>query len=201
MNNYTGKLVTVEGIDASGKSTLATGLNREMDIETTTEPSSLYTGKWLRKMLEDESSDPLSDFFMFMADRQAHIKQVIEPALGDGDIVVSDRYADSTRAYQPIMLEDYFDWPMVFIDSTMDTWSLEPDLTIYLDISVDTSMERLGRKDKNDKYEKRETIEKVQENYEKLAKLNSDRFVRIDGEQPKEDVLEEAIEIIWDERV
>lgn len=190
-----GTLVTVEGIDSSGKTTLVNGLEEELtDIVTTQEPSELDTGKQLRSYLQDNTTHPLQDFYAFLADRVNHIQQIIKPAMEKGRLVVSDRYSDSTRAYQPLMLNDILDFPVSYIDSTMKPWELEPDLTLFLDVSVDTALARMDGE--RDKYETRETLDEVRKNYEGLIATNQDRFVRIDGEQTKGEVLQDAINAI-----
>jgi dTMP kinase len=189
--------VTVEGLDGAGGTTLVEALEEEFDdVVTTAEPSELWTGQTVRECLSDDDTHPLTDFYLFMGDRVEHIEESVRPADEAGKLVVSDRYADSTRVYQPVALSEteQFDSQTaakLFIEETMAPWNYEPDLTIYLDISVDTALERC---DESEKYEKREFLENVRENYRALIDAERDRFVVIDGEQSKEEVVEEAIE-------
>jgi dTMP kinase len=162
---------------------------------TTAEPSELWTGKQVRQCLSDSDTEPLTDFYFFMGDRVEHIEKEVRPTDEKGKLVISDRYADSTRAYQPVALaeSDQFDsqtQAKLFIEETMAPWDYEPDLTIYLDISVDTALERC---DESEKYEKREFLEKVKQNYDALIDAERERFVVIDGEQSKEKVAQEAV--------
>lgn len=193
-----GKLVTVEGLDGAGTTTIVNGLDNLFDdIEKTAEPSELWTGQIVRRCLSDESIHPLTDFYFFMGDRVHHIEEDVKPAIAEDKIVVSDRYADSTRAYQPVGLvqsEQFHDQKdaRLFIEQAMGPWNYEPDVTLYIDISVDTAMERM---DGDEKYEKRDFLEQVRENYEDICD-EFDRVKRIDGEQSKEDVLEDVIEYL-----
>lgn len=191
--------VTIEGLDGSGTTTLVESLSQEYgDAVTTSEPSDLEYGQLVRRNLSDEHSDPIVDFYLFMADRRDHIEQRIRPADEDGHLVVSDRYADSTRAYQPVALagdDGPFDSPWdakLFIERAMASWNYEPDLTLYLDISVETALERSAG---DEKYEKRDFLETVKENYDALADTE-DRIIRIDGEQSKGGVKKDAFELI-----
>lgn len=188
--------VTVEGLDGSGKSTVVDAISERYSGATTTaEPSTLWTGKQVRQCLSDETTDPLTDFYFFMGDRVNHIEEKIKPLDEEGRLVVSDRYADSTRAYQPVALGEssHFDSQTaakLFIEQTMAPWNYEPDKTIYLDVSVDTALERC---DESEKYEKREFLTKVKENYDALVASESERFIVIDGEQSQERVTQEAV--------
>ena len=188
--------VTLEGLDGSGKSSVLEAItDRYGGAVTTSEPSDYEYGQLVRRNLSDEDSDPIVDFYLFMADRRDHIEQRVRPADESGKLVVSDRYADSTRAYQPVALAGEsgpFDSPWeakLFIEQTMAHWNYEPDLTLYIDISVDTALERAAG---DEKYEKRQFLEKVRENYEALADAE-ERIVRIDGERSKETVATSAL--------
>lgn len=188
-------MAVLEGLDGSGKSTVIDAIENEYeDVVVTQEPSDLWTGKQVRRCLSDESMDPLTDFYFFMGDRVHHIENRVRPSVEQGKLVVSDRYADSTRAYQPVALSqsDHFadqGDAKLFIDQVMGPWNYKPNLVLYIDISVDTAMERV---DADEKYEKRRFLEQVKSNYESLID-GRDNFVVIDGEQSKEDVRNEAL--------
>ena len=205
-NHFEGTFITIEGIDGAGKSTIADALADEFGAVTTKEPSNHWTGEQVYRALSDDESPPLTDFFLFMADRVYHIEKTIVPALQDGEMVISDRYADSTRAYQREQLTAKrseggvsvnTDAARRYIEQVMKPWNLEPDLVLYIDISADTSMERC---DQADKYETRENIELVRANYEETFYRGEggkrSNVVRIDGEQPVEDVIEDCIKVI-----
>lgn len=190
--------VTVEGIDGAGKSTVVEAITGTFDdVRLTSEPSELWTGKQVRRCLSDDSVHPLVDFYFFMGDRVHHIETEVKPYVEQGSLVVSDRYADSTRAYQPVSLEqcDYFasmEHAKIFIEFVMSPWDYDPDVTILVDVSVETALKRM---DGVEKYEKEWFLTRVKRNYELLANKH-DRFVVVDGEQSKEEVAEEVIEIV-----
>jgi len=187
--------VTLEGIDGSGKTTVANALSEEFDAVMTSEPSQYWTGEQVRATLGEETPSPFVDFLLFMADRVAHIEDTIKPALEDGQNVISDRYADSTRVYQtpqlkPLMRSEPS--TEVYIERVMDPWSLEPDLTLFLDISVDTAMERI---DVDEKYETRENLEEVRDRYKELAHLES-RVLTVNAEKPVKEVIDRCRTLI-----
>lgn len=188
--------ISVEGLDGSGKTTVIEAIKKKYsDPVITAEPSELWTGKQVRRCLSDESIDPLTDFYFFMGDRIHHIENVVRPEDEAGRLVVSDRYADSTRAYQPVALgeSEYFSSQAdakLFIDRAMAPWNYEPDLTIYIDISADTAMDRC---DQDEKYEKRQFLQKVKANYDELIQQEPGRFAVIDGDQSKEAVARSAV--------
>jgi|APHM01.1.fsa_nt_gi thymidylate kinase len=188
--------VTIEGLDGSGKSTVMNAItDRYPNAVTSTEPSDLKYGQMVRERLSDTESDSIIDFFLFMCDRRNHIESRIKPAVDEWRLVVSDTYADSTRAYQPVSLvgeDEPFtsSWEVKhYIELLMEPWNYEPDLTLYIDISVDTAIER---SDGDEKYEDREFLTQVRRNYEALCH-EKDRIVRVDGEQSKEDVATSAL--------
>jgi dTMP kinase len=189
-------LISLEGLDGSGKSTVMNAItDKYPNAVTTREPSELTYGQLVRERLSDESSNELIDFYLFMCDRVHHIEERVKPGVEEGRLVISDRYADSTRAYQPVALtreNSLFDseWEAkYFIEQSMRPWSYEPDLTLYIDISVDTALKRTKG---DEKYEKRDFLRKVRQNYEALCDSNQ-RIVRIDGEQSEDEVATSAL--------
>lgn len=204
---YDGTFISLEGLDGSGKSTVCEAIKEEYpDAVFTSEPSDYWTGDAVYRAIRGEEGDnpALTNFFLYMADRTKHIEDRILPALKDGKMVVSDRYADSTRAYQSFLMEDEVVNPEHYIELVMDSWNLEPDLTVYLDVSLDTSMDRLSGEDD---YEKRETLEHVKANYEEVIEGKppwhlhaAERWERVDAEQDKEAVLTECLQVIEEER-
>jgi dTMP kinase len=194
-----GLFVTLEGIDGSGKTTAADAIEREFkSVVRTQEPSDLWTGKQVRRAISNDSdTHPLTTFFLFMADRTYHINERITPALDRDMMVVSDRYSDSTLAYQPVALEDHINDPKAWMELVMEQWNLEPDLTIYLDVSVDTAIERSAG---DEEYEDREFLRQVKMNYGQIREMFSHRYEVVDGDQPIEDVRAEVVELIRSER-
>lgn len=192
-------LLSLEGLDGSGKTTVANAIADEYaNTVLTKEPTDGQYGSLLRQNLSDPHSNPLANLFLFMADRIEHIDERVRPADRGGMLVVSDRYADSTRAYQPVALTQD-DGPMdsqwqakLFIEQMISQCYYEPDVTLYVDVSVDTAMERA---DCDEKFETREFLEQVKDNYDALADSDEygDRIVRVDGEQSIKDVRRSAL--------
>lgn len=139
--------ITFEGIDGCGKSTqlrlLASDLRmRGLEVVVTREPGGTSLGDRLRAALLDtqEQVDPLAELLVFAADRAQHVRTLLRPALDSGHIVLSDRYADATVAYQgagrgfaPEVIADVV---------ALATGGLKPDLTLIFDVSVAAGLER-----------------------------------------------------------
>lgn len=195
LNNTGGSLITVEGIDGAGKTTVVNTIEDNVDNTVTTkEPSDLWTGEQVYRAISSDSETPATtDFFLFMADRMNHIENLIRPALREGKTVVSDRYADSSRAYQEIAMREEIPLSKHYIEEVMEPWNIKPDTTIYLDITPETAIRRA---DGGDKYEKKEFLQKVRANYERIIAEDPRRFIRIDGEMPKDEVKNEVLKII-----
>ena len=146
-----GAFITFEGIDGSGKSTqarlLASALRlRGFEVVTTREPGGTPLGKRLRAALLDaeERVDPLAELLLYAADRAQHVRTLLRPALESNHIVLSDRYADATVAYQgagrgfpPELIEQVV---------ALATGGLKPDLTLIFDLPVAAGMARTSRR-------------------------------------------------------
>jgi len=188
-------LITIEGIDGSGKGTVIDRLEDELSEEAvfTREPSPVWTGEQVRRAINKDDSHPMADFHLFIADRAEHLKHKIGPALEDGKIVVCDRYKDSTRAYQQDSIDPYVHGMSAgrYIDNNM-AWAPEPALTLLLDVDAETSVERTGERDK---YEKKEFLEGVRQNYLDIYGRN---IKKLDATQPKERVVNEAVAEVLD---
>lgn len=194
-----GMFVTVEGIDGSGKSTLVQALGEELeDTRLTHEPTGLWTGQQVRKAIANESDvGPITTLYLFMADRMYHINQIVRPSVEQGKLVISDRYADSSRVYQPLLLEGHVEDPDRLVQEVMRPMDCEPDLTLLIDIDPETAIKRT---EGDERYEKLDFLEKVAENYDILADIYHDRVVKIDGEQSKEAMVADALEVVREYR-
>ncbi len=194
-----GTLITIEGIDGAGKSTVIESLNKEFpNAVFTSEPQEdQWLGKILRKALSDENMSDMSLFFLFLSEHAQHIEDYVNPSLQENKLVVSDRFVDSRYAYQTYALDnnvngDTLDW----IRSIQENgWSTIPDQTIILDISVDTSLERIADNEK-EVFEKRDRLEAARDIYLTLANENNERYTIIDAEQTQENVIQECINVI-----
>lgn len=186
-----GLYITVEGIDGCGKSTLVDGLRDKFpEARFTEEPKAgLWTGEAVREALVSDTG-PFTDALLFMADRAEHLHRLVKPALADGRMVISDRSADSTYAYQARRVETLE--PFSWFDACYAPWDVEPDLTIWIDVDPEVAIERV---DGDEKYERVETLREVRDNYERLNMMHN-RYHRVDGEQEPGRVLGEAIDAI-----
>tara|TARA_B100001287_G_C22531523_1_gene457612 strand:+ start:183 stop:794 length:612 start_codon:yes stop_codon:yes gene_type:complete len=194
--------ITLEGSEGAGKSTLIEHLKkyfRDKNIEFvfTKEPGATQEGAELRKLLLDKTIelDPISETFLLLADRIEHVRKIINPALEANKNVLSDRYLDSTYAYQGAGRKinkdelDKFIKPLNFP---------EPDLTIYLDLPVKEGLLRAKERDKLDRFEKEEIgfFERIRKSYLKLAQEDKHRIFTIDSTISEAEVFELAKDCI-----
>jgi len=178
-------LVTLEGIDGSGKTTAWEALRdaRGGDGFTfTREPTDSWYGDAVRQSVG-----------LYTADHAAHLSRVVEPALADGDVVVSDRYSDSRYAYQGAALADDVPRAMEYVRGIHQPWTRPPDLTLYFDVDPETGAARSGA---TNKFEQAEFLAEVRENYEQLVDYDPERFVRIDANRAPEAVIEDVEDVL-----
>lgn len=199
----TGLLIAVEGIDGSGKSTLAASLRSSLEQEQlpvmlTFEPGDTQLGAHIRKLLQERPT-PMSDtaeYLLFAADRAQHMHELVKPMLAAHTIVISDRMADSSLAYQGYgrglnkdMIREVNSWALQ---------NIKPDITLYVKISLATSLERLkARKTVPTaiEQEKADFTERVINGFETIFKDRQDVIV-LDGEQTYEQILAAAHQAI-----
>ncbi|MBU0573109.1 MAG: dTMP kinase [Candidatus Margulisbacteria bacterium] len=179
--------ITFEGGEGSGKSTQAKLLKEYFEkqgktVVLTHEPGGTDIGKHLRQELleRDYALEPLSEIFLFAADRVEHVEKTILPALNSGKIVISDRYIDSTIAYQlggrglPEDLVRYVNW--------ISARGVLPDITFLLDIPIEDGLKRAIQETggEGDRFEKEILAfhERVRNKYLEIAH-NDPRRVRI----------------------
>lgn len=138
-----GLFITFEGIEASGKSTQAVALARALGDRAllTREPGGTPLGHRVREILLDAATTPIPDVeaLLFLADRAQHLHEVVRPGIAGGRIVISDRYQDSSMAYQSVGRGVGDIIPAVF----RHIGGLTPDLTILIDLDVEIAIERL----------------------------------------------------------
>jgi dTMP kinase len=203
-----GKFITFEGIDGSGKSTqlrlFAGELRmRKFEVVTTIEPGGTPLGRRLREaFLEtEENVSPLAELLLFAADRSQHVELLIKPSLAENKIVISDRYADSTFVYQGAGRG--FDEKIVNQVIELATGGLKPDLTFFFDLPVEESIRRKNSRNTNGEQQNRmdkenyEFYVRVREAYLKLAEQEKKRFRIIDANRPISEIAGEVIGI-WD---
>jgi len=191
-NGYPGNFIVVEGIDGSGTTTLSSRLEERIENSVwTNEPSNGYYGKMLRDSLSDEDSPNggLSDFFMFLADRDHHLREFIVPKLEEGKTVICDRFHASTLTYQKDNVENRLGVPIEhFADKCTHYWMEEPDIQLLVDVDVDIAKER---RELETKYEKEEFLMQVRRDYLDLLS-RKDNMYMIDGTTPIEEVVDQA---------
>ncbi|UVE50693.1 dTMP kinase [Haloferax larsenii] len=185
-------LVTLEGLDGSGKTTVWEALrDTYSDAVFTREPTDdSWYGEAVNRAIGDDDADPLATLFLFTADHADHLSRVVRPALDAGELVISDRYSDSRYAYQGASLRDSdLKRPMEYIRGIHSAFTRPPDKTIYLDVDPETAAARSGS---TNKFEQAAYLAEVRANYERLIEAEPDRFVRIDATQSPEEVLDEV---------
>ncbi|QLG61467.1 dTMP kinase [Halorarum salinum] len=182
-------LITLEGLDGSGKTTAWEALHDVYPGATFThEPTDSWYGRAVRRSEGEEAADPLAELFLFTADHADHLSRVVRPALAEGNLVVSDRYTDSRYAYQGASLADTsVERPLEYVRGIHQAFTREPDATIYFDLDPETAAARAGA---TNKFERAEFLAEVRANYERLVDAEPGRFVRVDASRSPEQVLD-----------
>ena len=206
-----GTFITFEGIDGSGKSTQLRFLNNFLRTKgcqalLTREPGGTKLGLRLREALLDatEEVDPLTELLVFAADRAQHVRRILVPALGRGEVVISDRYADATVAYQGAGRG--FSPELISQIVQLATGGLKPDLTLLFDVSIGDATTRTTRRstgksaargapDRLD-IEDAEFHARVRDAYLKLAAAEPKRIKVIDTSGPVERTHERVKQLI-----
>jgi dTMP kinase len=201
-----GAFITFEGIDGCGKSTqlrlLASELRvRGLEIVATREPGGTTLGQKLRAALldVDEQVDPLAELLVFAADRAHHVRTLLLPALKDGQIVLSDRYADATVAYQGAGRG--FDAKLIQEIVELATGGLRPDLTLLFDLSVAESAVRTRRRVANKNSDRLDSEDvafhtRVRNAYLEIAKSEPERFRVIDARGSTQETQSKVMNIV-----
>lgn len=204
---YPGFFLTLEGGDHSGKSSQIDNIRRYLEqhgFQTviTREPGGTPLGRKLRHLVlhDPAAADiaPMTEMLLMAVDRSEHVDKVIRPALAAGKIVVSDRFADSTIAYQGYGLglnpED------IYLINRVVTGDLKPDLTILFDVPVAEFRARSRRTPDRtpDRIESRndEFFVRVRWGFLELARREPERFAIIDATQPPQEVTRQLLKTI-----
>jgi dTMP kinase len=193
-----GAFIALEGIEGCGKSTQIARIcayleRRGLSCLATREPGGTPLGDALRQILlapDNQSMDGLTELFLLEAARRAHVQEVILPARHQGRIVISDRFSDSSVAYQGagrgLGVE------RVERLNTLATDGLEPDLTFLLDLPAEIGLARVADRARARDRMEREVIafhERVRQGYLDLARRRGERYAVIDARRPEEQVF------------
>lgn len=190
-----GLFITLEGGEGSGKSTQAQALKALLEdqgfsVTLTREPAGCPLGQRVRELLNDRSLKltPWSEFLLFAAARAQHVAEVIRPALDHNDVVICDRFGDSSVAYQGygrgLSIDD------VREVNRMATRGLVPDLTVLLDVPVETGLGRKAGEKAPDRIgqEGAQFHDRVRRGYLAMAGEEPDRFLVRDGTLAPEEI-------------
>ena len=183
--------VTFEGIDGSGKSTVSSIVYRRLeaegyDVVLTVEPTDSWMGRKVKECIERDM-DPFVTTFAFIVDRVLHGREIVRWVEG-GKIVLCDRYAESTYAYQGVQLGDVLDNPMGWLKDLLRSLFPEPMLTFLFVVDPKVALDRIRGRGKLISFEKEEFLRRVQDNYLKVCK--GERFVIVDAGEDVEKVAD-----------
>ena len=203
-----GLFITVEGPDGAGKSTLIKKLNEKLLEEltvpliTTREPGGSDIAEIIREVILDPKNKEMDDrteALLYAASRRQHIQEKINPALERGEVVLCDRFVDSSIAYQGagrgIGVEE------IATLNQFATGGLTPDITLYLDVDAQVGLNRIGTKASNRQKDRLEMEKvsfhnRVREAYQVLLKENPSRIQLIDATENPETVFLEAWRVL-----
>ena len=200
------KFITFEGGEGSGKSTVLKEVTTRLESEgykvvTTREPGGTPIAEEIRNVIlnkDNTKMDPRTEALLYAASRRQHLVEKIWPALKRGEVVLCDRYLDSSLAYQGgargLGIEEVLSINMFATEGSF------PDLTILFDLEPEEGLKRIeknkGREVNRLDLEKLEFHKKVRENFHYLAKKYATRYVVIDASKPLNEVIDEVYKII-----
>lgn len=207
--------VVIEGLDGAGTTTQTALLVERLQdagqpAMSTHEPSDGPVGVLIRQMLSKRIVTPSADgsvqpvgrevlALLFAADRLDHVEAKVAPALAAGKAVISDRYYHSSFAYQGDVDEsDHFDIDWV---RTLNQRARTPDVTIFLEASVDLCLSRLSGRGSRDIYETREKLERLERRYDQVMQAlegEGERIVRLDAGRSIDDLSDAIYSIVVD---
>ena len=203
MNN--GFFITLEGGEGTGKSTLLKGLENALSelghsVVTTREPGGTEGAETIRELLVTGDANrwnAMSEICLFYAAREDHIKRLIIPSLEAGKIIISDRFFDSTRAYQGELGEK--ETRVITCLEENIVGDCMPNITIVLDIDVQTGLQRAASRHGNELRFEAKTLDfhnRLRQKFLEIAKTEPQRCIVIDAAQNPEAVLEQALVLV-----
>ena len=197
--------ITFEGPEGSGKSSLIPKLSKTLieagyEVGREREPGGTAIGDQIRDTLlslKNEEMHPVTETLLFQASRAQHVNQIIKPALADGKVVLCDRYADSTMAYQGYGHQRDLETIAQLI--AYATSNLKPDLTILLDLNVEMGLKRRsGDSDNWNRLDAKELAfhKRVRQGYLQMVADEPGRWVVVDASRSLDEVLQEVENIV-----
>ncbi|MEL7583696.1 dTMP kinase [Brevibacterium casei] len=197
-----GFFIAIEGGDGSGKSTQIARISRALadegySVEATREPGGTELGRQIRSVLFDsEPPSPRTEALLFAADRAHHVASLVDPGLDAGSIVITDRYIDSTVAYQAAGRE--FDPTTILALSRWATEGLIPHLTIVLDIDPEVAAERMSARGGSNYLdeESQQFHQRVRQTYLSRAQKDPERYVVLDASVTADELTGQILEAV-----
>ena len=198
--------ITFEGGECSGKTTVINALckvfeQKNIKYITTREPGGIRIAEDIRNLILDvKNTDmtPECEALLYAASRMQHLTQKVIPAIKDNKIVICDRFLDSSLAYQGYARGLGMDNVLRVNSFALDYL---PELTIFIDVTPDVALKRMGNVDRDGKcdrldQENQKFHEMVYKGYHEVLKMYPDRIVKVDGNKPLDEVVNECINIV-----
>ena len=202
-----GKLVTIEGVDGAGKTTVIKNVlkrlsnHSELEFVYTREPGGNQIAEQIRKVIlnqENSNMDAVTETLLYAAARRQHLVEDIKPMLEQGKVVICDRFVDSSIAYQGVGRGVGYDKVKQINDLITD--EIKPDLTLYFEIEPEIGLKRISdhRIDEVNRLDKEEAsfYKKVAQGYHQLIKNDPERFEIINADQSISDTEDDVIVVL-----
>lgn len=197
---HTGHLITFEGGEGVGKTTLIDALyqylkNSRRNVIKTRAPGGTEIGQLIRKILLNQHKEKMSftcELFLFLADRSQHVAELIIPSLQQGKIVLCDRFNDSTIAYQAAGRDQEKEWVEKLC--SFASLNVPVNLTFYLDLDPKSALKRVDRMKDRDRIEAEDSTfhEKIRQAFHAIMEKDPKRFVILDASLDPSEVFEIA---------
>ena len=194
--------VLFEGVEGSGKSTQARALKRRLSglgipVILVKEPGGTAVGRVVGRLLKHKLEieiNPLTELLLFAASRAQLVTEVIRPALDQNHIVICDRYAESTLAYQGYGRG--LDLKTIEVINNIASGGLRPDLIVLLDLEVKEGLRRKGATAMNDRFEREEISfhQRVRQGYLEMANADPEQWLVVDATQSRKKIGE----VVWE---
>ena len=202
-----GKLITIEGLDGAGKTTVIKNVlkrlsnHSELEFVYTREPGGNQIAEQIREVIlnqKNSNMDAVTETLLYAAARRQHLIEDIKPMLEQGKIVICDRFVDSSIAYQGVGRDVGYDKVKQINDLIID--EIKPDLTLYFEIEPEVGLKRISdhRIDEVNRLDKEEVnfYKKVAQGYRQLIKNNPERFEIINADQSISDTEDDVIVVL-----